>query len=437
MSREMYEIIDSNKIQTNNKTTKMEKKRINKMPKDVYNRICSGQVIVDLSSIVKELIENSIDAKATRIEIRLSQYGQESVEVIDNGYGIHKDDFESVVKKYSTSKIQQFEDIDFVESFGFRGEALSSICEISGKFIITTKHGGINSNSNKTKDDDNAYKLEFEKNGNLKSVTPTARQQGTTVLVINPFETLPVRRVDFVRNIKKHYAKLLSLLQGYAIISSGVKIILSNSEGGKRSVVMATQGGNAGKIDANISNVFGSEFLSKLSPFHFECSASIRPRFNILDKEKKMNSNNNDDGDVENVGISSQSDLSQKDEVEKAENPIEGDGNESKEKKPYSLLNVNAVFDGFVSKMGSGSGKDNSEQHQLWYLNGRPVDLKKMTKMVNEVWRQYETKNTNSKPAFILNISLTPGSYDINLSPNKREVFIIVRTPLYLSCAAN
>ena len=151
----------------------MDKNRINKISKDVYNKICSGQVIVDLSSIVKELVENSIDGGATRIEIRLNQYGQDSIEVIDNGYGINKNDFDFVAKKYSTSKISQFEDIDYVSSFGFRGEALSSICEIAGKFSITTKYCSQNKekdDKNSNVDDDNAYKLEFEKNGDRKSV---------------------------------------------------------------------------------------------------------------------------------------------------------------------------------------------------------------------------------------------------------------------------
>jgi len=103
----------------------MSIKRIDKS--SVY-RICSGQVIVDISTAVKELIENAIDAGATQLEIRIKNYGSDSVEVIDNGSGIDPEDYEKITMRHCTSKISKFEDLEQVSSYGFRGEALSSLC---------------------------------------------------------------------------------------------------------------------------------------------------------------------------------------------------------------------------------------------------------------------------------------------------------------------
>lgn len=103
-------------------------------------RICSGQVIVELATAVKELVENSVDSGATKIEIKLKDMGLDSIEVSDNGSGIRPENFENVALKHYTSKIEQFSDLSSLVSFGFRGEALNSLCELSKSVTITTKH---------------------------------------------------------------------------------------------------------------------------------------------------------------------------------------------------------------------------------------------------------------------------------------------------------
>lgn len=102
-------------------------------------RICSGQVVVDLATAVKELLENSIDAGATQVEIKLKEWGVDHIEVSDNGSGVAPKDYQGLTLKYHTSKISEFGDLWSVQSFGFRGEALSSLCEISGSFEVTTR----------------------------------------------------------------------------------------------------------------------------------------------------------------------------------------------------------------------------------------------------------------------------------------------------------
>jgi DNA mismatch repair protein PMS2 len=107
--------------------------------------ICSGQVITDLSSAVKELIENSLDAGATQISVVLKDSGFDQIEVSDNGSGIHESDFDLIGQKHATSKMKHFSDISSLTTFGFRGEAVSSLCAVSDVRIntrhITAKNG--------------------------------------------------------------------------------------------------------------------------------------------------------------------------------------------------------------------------------------------------------------------------------------------------------
>jgi DNA mismatch repair protein PMS2 len=130
---------------------------IKAIDRDSVHKICSGQVIVDLATAVKELVENSLDSGATSIEIKLKEMGTESIEVSDNGGGISPDNYEAVALKHHTSKIAQFNDLETVKSFGFRGEALNALCELSGTFSVSTKQ----------REQEVGYLLSFSRNGRL------------------------------------------------------------------------------------------------------------------------------------------------------------------------------------------------------------------------------------------------------------------------------
>lgn len=94
------------------------------------HQICSGQVILNLATAVKELVENSLDAGAKIIEVKLKENGADLVEVIDNGCGVKPENFSALTLKHYTSKLRDFSDLSSVETFGFRGEALSSLCAL-------------------------------------------------------------------------------------------------------------------------------------------------------------------------------------------------------------------------------------------------------------------------------------------------------------------
>lgn len=102
------------------------------------HRLTSGQVVTDLQTCVKEIVENSLDAGATSIEVRFKNYGLASIEIIDNGSGIAPADYDSVALKHYTSKLASFDDIATVRTFGFRGEALSSLCALCESVTVVT-----------------------------------------------------------------------------------------------------------------------------------------------------------------------------------------------------------------------------------------------------------------------------------------------------------
>lgn len=227
---------------------------IRPLNKGVVHRICAGQVILDLSSAVKELVENSLDAGATSIEVSLKEYGLESFQVIDNGSGISPKNFRVLSLKHHTSKLNGFQDLESLTTFGFRGEALSSLCAL-GDLTIETR----------TSSEVVAAHLTYDRSGLLTAEGKSARQVGTTVTVKKLFSYLPVRSKEFQRNIRKEYGKLIGLLNAYALVAKGVRLICTNTNGkNARSVVLKTQGGAS--LKENIITLFGTSTFSCLEP---------------------------------------------------------------------------------------------------------------------------------------------------------------------------
>ena len=217
------------------------------------HQIQSGQVIVDLCSVVKELVENSIDAGATSVEVRFRNHGLDAVEVQDNGVGISGENYETIALKHYTSKLSSYDDISSLQTFGFRGEALSSLCALSNLSITTASPD----------EAPKGTKLDFETSGKLKSAQVTASQQGTTVSVEGIFMNLPVRRRELEKNIKREYGKALSLLQAYACISTQARISVHNIVAKGKKVLVFTTRSNP-TVRENIANVFGAKALAGL-----------------------------------------------------------------------------------------------------------------------------------------------------------------------------
>ena len=160
--------------------------RIKILDKKLSDQIAAGEVIERPSSVVKELLENSLDAGASQIDIEIKNAGSSLISVSDNGRGIFKDDLALSIKRHATSKIQELSDLSNIRSFGFRGEALSSIAAVSRLKI-----------SSCFCEDTHGWEVSFEDTG-IK-LSPVARGVGTTVSVENLFYNTPAR-AKFLRS---------------------------------------------------------------------------------------------------------------------------------------------------------------------------------------------------------------------------------------------
>ena len=149
--------------------------KINVLTKDVYNKIAAGEVVEKPASVVKELVENSIDAKATSITIEILDGGIKQIKVADNGCGIGVDDFDKVFLAHATSKVKNVEDLATIGTLGFRGEALSSIASVSK---VT--------HSSKTEESQEGYQVICE-GGEISSITPIGSTTGTYMVISDLF----------------------------------------------------------------------------------------------------------------------------------------------------------------------------------------------------------------------------------------------------------
>ena len=159
----------------------IEKNRIKLLSEDVANKIAAGEVVERPSSVVKELVENSLDAGAMRVCVEISEGGRKLIQVSDDGCGMEREDALTSLQRHATSKIRTAADISDVRTLGFRGEALPSIASVSRFEMVTAPEGG-----------GQGSRITVEGGGNL-TVYDAARAQGTTVSVKNLFYCVPAR----------------------------------------------------------------------------------------------------------------------------------------------------------------------------------------------------------------------------------------------------
>lgn len=229
--------------------------RIVQLSKNVINQIAAGEVIERPYSVVKELVENSIDAGSKRISIDISNECR-NIRVADNGSGIHPDDILLAFSKHATSKIKTGDDLYNVQTMGFRGEALASIISISKVTCIT-----------RTKDFETGTKVECE-NSEVKS-SKVGCAIGTIMEVKDLFYNLPAR-LKFLKSAKTEFAYIYELIQSLALAHTDVAFELRNNE--KISVKTSGQGNLlttvseifSEEISKNLRHVFGTDELSGL-----------------------------------------------------------------------------------------------------------------------------------------------------------------------------
>ncbi len=217
--------------------------RIVQLSKNVINQIAAGEVIERPYSVVKELVENSIDAGASRISIVITNECR-NIRVADNGSGIHPDDIMLAFSKHATSKISTGDDLYTVKTMGFRGEALASIISISKLTCIT-----------RTKDFDYGTKVECENSEVNKSHTGCA--VGTIMEIKDLFYNIPAR-LKFLKSAKTEFAYINELIQSLALVHPEIAFELKNSD----KTVLKTTG--QGDLKHTIREVFHEDLTQNL-----------------------------------------------------------------------------------------------------------------------------------------------------------------------------
>jgi len=208
---------------------------IQALPDHLISQIAAGEVVERPSAVVKELLENALDAGATQITVRLDQGGVKRIAIIDNGRGISQEQLPLALARHATSKIASLTDLENVATLGFRGEALASIASVS-QFTL----------SSRTADAQHAYQIE---NG---SVSPTSGAQGTTVDVQELYFNTPARR-KFLKTEQTEFGHCADVVKRIALARPDVTFTLSHN--GK-----TVDHWNVGNLDKRSAQIMGQEF---------------------------------------------------------------------------------------------------------------------------------------------------------------------------------
>ena len=245
--------------------------KIFQLPDYLIRQIAAGEVIAEPLSVIKEAIENSLDAEATDIQVDIKNGGNSSIIIADNGVGISREDLEIITTRHSTSKIKNEDDLLNVLTLGFRGEFLASLLVAADLTIIT-----------KDKSGSSAFKA-FYSIGNNPKIEPTTRTNGTSIIVTNLFDKLPARR-SFLPKPTTSITRIHELVRQFSLAYSTIRfsLISDNKE------LFRSQPGN--KINA-IVMVLGQKVAKNLLPIHGESGDKTWKLEGFISKPVEVRSN--------------------------------------------------------------------------------------------------------------------------------------------------
>ena len=217
--------------------------KIQVMNEDLANKIAAGEVVEKTMNVVKELVENSIDAKSTMIKVELIDSGVKEIKVIDDGIGMDKDDAVLAFSRHATSKLKSLDDLFNINSLGFRGEALPSIASVSNVTL-------------KTSDGKTGTMVELV-GGVIKEIKSCDLKQGTTIIVKDLFYNTPVR-LKYLKSLYTELANISDYLNKMALSYPNIKFILINNS----KELLNTSG--SGDLLKTILNIYGLIVANKM-----------------------------------------------------------------------------------------------------------------------------------------------------------------------------
>ena len=237
-------------MKSESKFSSVTSRRIHALPTVLVNQIAAGEVVERPASVIKELVENSLDAGATQIDVSVEQGGIKRMQIRDNGSGIHGDDLALALSRHATSKLESLEELERISSMGFRGEALPSIASVS-RLTMTSKARG----------EDQAHSITSDG-----EIMPAAHPQGTTLEVRDLFYNTPARR-KFMRTEKTEFRHIDQLLRRLALSRFDVAFSLTHN---RRQIFSLPAVSQAAGNDQRIASLLGQGFVDNALCFEHE-----------------------------------------------------------------------------------------------------------------------------------------------------------------------
>ena len=213
------------------------------MSEDLANKIAAGEVVEKCMNVVKELVENSIDAGSSEVKIELLDSGVREIKIIDNGIGMTRDDAVVAFQRHATSKLKTLDDLFHIDSLGFRGEALPSIAAVSHTTLQTS-------------DGEEGTIVEID-GGKIVDVSSADIRKGTTITVRDLFYNTPVR-LKYLKNLYTELANITDYVNKMALSYPNIRFILKNNE----KTLLNTDG--SGRLLKVINDIYGLDVTKKM-----------------------------------------------------------------------------------------------------------------------------------------------------------------------------
>ena len=225
--------------------------RIHLLSDDIINKIAAGEVVERPASVIKELVENSIDAGADKIEIVYEDGGKSYIKVSDNGSGIPQEELPLAVTRHATSKVTQLEDLEKIGSMGFRGEALASISSVARVRL-----------QSRTRADEFGYRIEVV-SGEKLPITKVGMPQGTEIIVQELFASIPARK-KFLKTDQTESKHIVSIITGFALAHPAIEFIVQS---GKKQIMHVSR---VSTVQERIASLWDRETVDQLHEIFYE-----------------------------------------------------------------------------------------------------------------------------------------------------------------------
>lgn len=222
--------------------------KIKELQTSLANKIAAGEVVERPSSVVKELLENAIDADATEINVEVEESGISSIRVVDNGSGIEADDLDLVFHRHATSKLHDDDDLFHIRTLGFRGEALASISSVA-KVTLTT-----------CTDNEQGHEI-YAENGQIVHKKPAKARKGTDVKVESLFYNTPAR-LKYIKSLYTELGKITDIVNRMAMSHPDIRFSLVSD--GK--IMLQTNG--SGKTNEVMADIYGMKVAKEIGRAH-------------------------------------------------------------------------------------------------------------------------------------------------------------------------